>query len=246
LSYAKSINFGLLAPSLPNGGWSIVVEFHFYLILPFLLFLSKKWKYSLLLLLTVVVFGRGLLYYETGTIQALSYFTIIGRIDQFLLGIIAYQFRKDIIGKHLLIACVFGLFATFYWYFDLQGGFYKNPSYPSPNSIWIYLPTVEGIFYALIICWYDNSFKHPTGKFSRFVALIGTYAYSIYLLHFFIVFHLAAAINDHIMRLTNNYLSLLWAPVGILLMLPIAYISYRYIESPFLKLRTRYIIANND
>lgn len=40
--YALSILKGLLAPTLPNGGWSITVEFHFYLILPALLWIFRR------------------------------------------------------------------------------------------------------------------------------------------------------------------------------------------------------------
>jgi peptidoglycan/LPS O-acetylase OafA/YrhL len=242
LKYAMKIFAGAVMPSLPNGGWSITAEFHFYLLLPFLLFLSKKSKYSLIIFLIATVIIRGLLHQVLGQIQTLSYHTIIGRIDQFLLGIIAYQFRSHFDGKHLLIFIILFLFATFWWYFDLCGGFYKSPSYPSHSAMWIYIPTVEGIAYASTIAWYDNSFKHSAGIISRFFALIGTYSYSIYLLHFFIVFKLSGAINSHLVDLSNIYVAIILSPLCYLLMLPIGYLSYRFVESPFLKLRTRYII----
>lgn len=242
LPYAKSIITGLVKPALPNGGWSITVEFHFYLLLPFLLFLSRKSDYSLLLVLNAAILFRVFLYQEFGHIQKLSYATIIGRVDQFLLGIMAYQLRAHFTGRHLLVFSIFSLFATFYWYFDLQGGFWKNPSYPSPSSIWIFMPAMEGVAYASIIAWYDNSFSHSTERISRFIALIGTYSYSIYLLHFFVVFSVANAIDAHIIGLSNIYLAMLLAPFAFLLMIPIGYVSYRFVELPFLKYRTRYIV----
>jgi len=244
IGYAKSIIAGVILPSLPNGGWSITVEFHFYIILPVLLFLTRKSKYSLVLVLLAAVFVRYLLYRELTQIQTLSYYTIVGRIDQFLLGMMAYQFRGLISGRHLFVASTFTLFAIVYWHFDTQGGFYMNPSYPSPSTIWIYLPTLEGVAYALAITWYDNSFKNSTGKVSQFIALIGTYSYSIYLLHFFIVFRLSSAINNHIIDLSNIYLSFVFSAVCFPLMVLIGHISYKYIESPFLKFRSIYIVAN--
>ena len=243
-NYAKSIIAGVIKPSLPNGGWSITAEFHFYLILPALLFLTNKWKYSLIFVLIAAVTIRSLLHQDIGQIQTFSYWTIIGRVDQFLLGIMAYQFRNNISKRHLLVLSTLTFFSVFYWYFDSQGGFYMNPSYPSPSPIWIYLPTLEGFAYALAIAWYDNSFEHSTGKISRFIALIGTYSYSIYLLHFFIVFKLSSAINSNIIYISNIYIAMFLSVISFLVMVPIGYVSYRFVESPFLRFRTRYIVAD--
>lgn len=240
-TYAKRIAAGTYRPTLPNGGWSITVEFHFYLLLPLLLFLSRNTKYSLLFVLVSAIFIRGFLYYELGQMQHLSYWTIVGRIDQFILGMVAYQFRHFFTGKHLLVSNIFVLFATFYWYFDMQGGFYTSATYPSKSPIWIYLPTIEGIAYASIIAWYDNSFQHSTGRISRFIAAIGTYSYSIYLLHFFVVFRVSRAIHLYVADLSNIYIAMLFAPLGFLIMVPIGYASHHFIESPFLKLRARYV-----
>lgn len=246
LSYVKNIVKGIVRPTLPNGGWSITTEFHFYLLLPLLLFLTRKWRYSLLVVLAAAVLLRTLLYLEIGQIQKLSYWTIVGRIDQFMLGILAFQVRKVVAHKHFLVLGALVLFASFYWYFDAQGGFFKSPSYPSPSTIWIYLPTLEGLAYGLLIAWYDNSFSHSTGRVSRFVAMVGTYSYSIYLLHIFFVFEVANFINRHVMDLSNIHVALAFSVVCFLLMVPIGYLSYRFIETPFLKFRTRYIVADKS
>lgn len=242
-AYTKRILYGAIKPSLPNGGWSLTAEFHFYLMLPFLLFLTRRWKFSLFFVLMAALIGRTILYHRMGQIQTLSYWTIVGRVDQFLLGILSYQFRQTIAGKHVLALCTLFLFAVFFWYFDSLGGFYRNPSYPSPSSIWIYMPTVEGLAYGVAIAWYDNSFNHSTGAISRFIALIGTYSYSIYLLHFFVVFKISNAINDYVIHLSSFLLVLPFSILCFLPMVPIGYISYRFIESPFLRYRTIYTVA---
>ena len=184
------------------------------------------------------------MYQYLGQIQTLSYWTIIGRVDQFLLGILVFQFRGYFAHKHLLISINLIVFSVFYWYFDSQGGFYHNITYPSPSQIWIYMPTIEGIAYALLIVWYDNSFKHSNGRVSRFIALIGTYSYSIYLLHFFIVFQMPNFINTYIIDISNIHLAMLFSLLCFLLIVPIGYLSYRFIEAPFLKFRTQYILDN--
>ena len=243
VAYGRRILAGAIRPSLPNGGWSITAEFHFYLLLPFLLFLTRQWKCSLVAVLVCAILLRTLLYVEYGQIQTLSYWTIVGRIDQFLLGMLAFRFRGGIAGRHGIAIAVFVLFACFYWYFDALGGFYKSPSYPSPSTIWIYLPTLEGLAYAVLIAWYDNSFEHSKGAISDFIARIGTYSYSIYLLHFFVVFRLSEGVDRFVMDLSNIHWAMFFAVVCFFVMVPIGYLSYRIIELPFLRFRSRYVVS---
>ncbi|MFT5656600.1 MAG: peptidoglycan/LPS O-acetylase OafA/YrhL [Arenicella sp.] len=203
----------------------------------------RKWQYSLFFVLVLALVIRTYLYYKYGEVQVLSYWTLVGRIDQFLLGIMAYQFRNKIAHKHVLMVISTVAFVWFYSWFDNLGGYYQSPSYPSPSSIWIYLPTFEGLFYALLIAWYDNSINHSTGRISRFIALIGNYSYSIYLFHLFFVFEFAAIVDKYIVQSSSIYSTLLLAPVFYLALVPIGYLSFRFIEAPFLKFRTNYIIT---
>jgi peptidoglycan/LPS O-acetylase OafA/YrhL len=245
VGYAKTIIAGLVQPLLPNGGWSVTTEFQFYLLLPFLLLLKQRSKYALSVVLVVMMILRILIHYKTGTVQWLSYFTIIGRIDQFILGIMAYQFRQYFTRKHYLIVCIALAFAFFYWKFDMLGGFYHNPTFPSPSPLWIYMPTFEGICYASLIAWYDNSFQHSTGRISRFIAAIGTYSYSIYLLQLFFCPTLMAAINPYL-DLLNIHVALFASGIAFLPMILIGYLSYRFIETPFFRFRAKYIVAEKD
>jgi peptidoglycan/LPS O-acetylase OafA/YrhL len=177
-------------------------------------------------------------------VQWLSYWTIVGRVDQFIFGILAYQFRDIFRGRHILALFVFLCFAVFYWYVDSLGGFYSHYPNPSRNSVWIYVTTIEGLAYGSLIAWYDTSFMHSTGRMSRFLALVGTYSYSIYLLHFYFVFELAESIDRYLVDLSSIYIAMLLSPFAFLLMMPIAWVSYRFIESPFLKFRRNYIISD--
>jgi peptidoglycan/LPS O-acetylase OafA/YrhL len=244
-SYVKMIISGLIQPVATNGIWSITTEFHFYLLLPFLLLLIKRSKYTLSFVLISTIALRIFLYRKYGEVQWLSYFTIVGRIDQFILGIMAYQFREYFTRKHRFVAFIGLVFALLYWQFDMAGGFHHNRSYPFPSPLWIYMPTLEGIGYASIIAWYDNSFQHSTGRFSRFIAAIGTYSYSIYLLHFFFFRMLAVAINSYI-DLSNIHLALLASSVAFLPMILIGYLSYQFIETPFFRFRVKYILEAKD
>jgi peptidoglycan/LPS O-acetylase OafA/YrhL len=239
--YAYSIAKGVLFPYLPNGGWSITVEFHYYLILPLFLRILAKSKLLPLFIIIAAIALRLFLYHEIGEIQSLAFWTIIGRIDQFTLGMLVYQFRSHLAHKHFVAITTIIGFMMIYWYFDVQGGFYQNLSYPSPSPLWILLPTIEGIAYAISISWYDNSFFHSTSGVSKFIGRIGEFSYSIYLLHFFIVFHAARFVNEWIMDISNFYLACLWSIIFFVLMMIPGYISFHFIEAPFLKLRKHYV-----
>ena len=245
-SYVDSILRGAIYPSLPSGGWSITVEFHYYAILPFFLWLLRKSKFSPIVIIAVAIVLRMFIHNQKGEVQSLAYWTIIGRVDQFALGMLLYQFRAYIAHRHALIISIFTGFTMFYWYFDHQGGFFQNPSYPSPSLLWIVLPAIEGMVYAIGIAWYDNSFSHSTTGISKFIGRIGEFSYSIYLLHFFVVFHAARFVNELIMDISNFYMACLWSVVFFLLMMPAGYLSFRFIEAPFLKKRKHYILRSGS
>ena len=233
---------GVYLPTLPNGGWSITVEFHFYILIPIFLWAVYNSRTFILLFLIVPFALRIFIWLYYGDVQKYSYFTIIGRFDQFFLGMLAYRYRALITGRHLVMATLICVFLVFYWYFDKLGGFYLFPSYPSNHLLWVLMPFIEGLFYATFIAWYDQSFKHSSGPLSQLVAKFGEYSYSFYLLHFFFVFHAAAWIDAHIINLSNFYIALFFSFVFYVAMFPLGYLSYRFIESPFLRFRRKYII----
>ena len=238
-SYLRTIALGVFLPSLPNGAWSITVEFHFYIILPLLLVCARRANSLLFLFVCVAIALRYCLFVfgESAALPLVSYSTIIGRADQFILGIAAFHYQHFFKKKHLLAVMIFIAFSSFFMYFDSLGGMYRG----TDPSIWIYMTTVEGAAYAALIAWYDTSFRHAPGRVSKFIALIGAYSYSIYLLHFFFFNFFAVNIERYIMDLSNIYVALLFSPVAFLAMVPLGYLSFRFVESPFLKFRRSYI-----
>jgi len=242
-AFMYGIARGAVLPSLPNGGWSITAEFHYYLILPVLLWMLRKATWWPLVVVGMAVVLRGVLYWQRDEVQTLAYWTIIGRIDQFVIGMVVYQCRGLFAHRHVLAGGLLTLFALFYWQFDAHGGFLHNPAYPSTNPVWIILPTIEATAYAVGISWYEGSFTQSGSGLSRFVGRIGEYSYSIYLLHFFVVFEAARYVHEHWMDISNFYLASLWALAFFLLMMPVGYLSFRFIEGPFLRLRKRYVLG---
>lgn len=240
-NYSKSILQGLLLPTFPNGGWSITVESHFYLLLPLvLLLLRRNLAYGPFIILAAIALRTGLYLYR-GEIQTIAYWTIVGRIDQFVLGMVAFSLRSRMERRHILMVVFFLCFAAFYWYFDALGGFYDSPRYPSPYAIWIVLPTAEGLFFAALIAYYDTSFAFRDRGLSGLIAKAGTYSYSIYLTHFFYVFWMGAFFF-RLFHSHNFYLAVAGGFAGFLFAAVLARFSYRYVERPFLQFRRRYIV----
>ncbi len=232
---------GFVYPVWPNGGWSIAVELHFYLLLPGLLLIARRWPWGLPALLLLPLAVRCGYFLLHGEVQSLAYWTIFGRADQFILGMACYQHREKLRGKGLLVAAAFMAFLVFWYRFDQAGGFYTNPSYPSPSPVWLVLTLFEGIAYALLIAWYDMAFTGSDAWWARFAAQVGAYSYSLYLLHFFFVFDMPAWIDRHLFDLSNPYLLLAMALPCFLALVPLSWLTFRCIEAPFLRHRVRYI-----
>lgn len=239
-AYARSIGAGLIEPTLPNGGWSITVEIHFYLLLPLILAVTRQWKLAPLAVIPAFILMRAILFAQHGTVEHLAYFTLIGRADQFLFGIAAFQLRRLVADRHLLAVAVAVAFGAFYYWIDRSHAYDELGGRISNSPIWIFLPTVEGFTYATLIAYYDNTFAPKMRGFSRVLSQYGKFSYSIYLLHFFVAFRMSLWINHRIMPLHNFYVALGADIACFSLMFIPGWLSYRYIESPFLRLRTRY------
>ncbi|MCG2593765.1 acyltransferase [Ramlibacter sp. XY19] len=239
--YLKAMGRGTYWPVLPNGAWSITVEAHFYLILPLLLLAARRSPAWLLGLVAAAVLLRAVLWWRLGQVQGPAYWSLVGRFDQFALGMFFFHARRIFTGRHVVAAGVFLLFSAMYWLFDLRGGFDNLPVYPSPSPFWIVLPTLEGAAYGLLIAWYESSFTPGAGWFSRTLARFGELSYSIYLLHFFFVFEATRYVHTHVMAISNIYLALAWTVLFYAFMFVPAWLSYTFVESPFLRLRRPYI-----
>jgi peptidoglycan/LPS O-acetylase OafA/YrhL len=237
--YLTELIEGFIYPTWPSGGWSITIEMHFYILLPFLLYFTRRWKPTPLVALAFAVALRSAIFAYNGSIEHLAYMTIAGHIDQFLMGIAAFNYRDTFKKNHLLVAFIATAFCAFWWWLDQFGGYYGRPN--QLGALWIIIPTVEAVCYSIIVAYYDNSFSPSDSKISWALAKIGTYSYSIYLLHIFFYAHMIFFLQDHVMDISNFYVAVCWAVLGFSLMIPIGYLSYRFVEEPFLGLRRSYI-----
>ncbi len=227
---------GLVLPVWPNGGWSIAVEFHFYLVLPFLLRWSKHSVWPLLGLIIAAMLIRAGVHFLRGNLQDFAYWTIGGRIDQFVLGIIMWRCRS--IATTRATGVVFSMFVVFWWWLDSTGGQYGTRD----SAIWILQPTIEGIAWAMLVAWYDAREFTGATRLSRVVAAFGSVSFSLYLLHFYWIFDYAESLAKAGYPIEDQVAAAIAALVFFVAMFIPAWITNRLIERPFMRRRRRYAV----
>jgi rhamnosyltransferase len=242
-TYLLSLVVGFVQPVWPNGAWSITVEIHFYLLLWLIIPLRRRWPASLFGLLALGLAARSLIYGAGGDVEFYAYWTIAGRIDQFVLGIAAWEFRGLLRGRHLWMGVAIVAFFGFYQWFADIGGFYATQG---TRAIWIVIPTIEAAFFSFLVAYYD-AFAFSRAWYWRLIEAVGSASFSIYLLHIFVVFGLAEIANRSLPAMATWEIAEAVAFVVFAGLFPVAWLSYRFVEQPFLQFRTRYTgVAKNQ
>ncbi len=223
--------------------WTISVEFTFYLLFPFLLRFLHTYgpRYLLGLVATMVVLRLLAHGVNPEATRDLAYWTIIGRLDQFLLGmfigwIVVHRAPVLAAGRAWLavllssIAVVVALEL-----FNRNGSWYSTASW---KALW---PTAEGVVWAaFVISWLLVARTVPAGL-SRWLVLPGIVSYSAYLLHYAIVVALIdrepigfagsgpgnALLNTAVIILPATFV--------------LAALTYSMVERPFMQMRRRYL-----
>lgn len=232
---------GFVGPNWPNGGWSITTELHFYIIFPLIVVLTRRYGFSAFALGFVLsLAARTALWLTLGEVQSFAYWTIMGRFDQFALGMAFFHLSKSsILDKNAdAVFWISAISFLLFWHaFNAAGGFAGYPSYPSPRPLWIILPTIEGLAYGCMIAAYDKCRYGLTGPVARATQFIGMISYSIYLWH--------TSIIELVAPLTFRGEDMVTASLNALFVFPMivgfSYLSYRWIETPFIQFRVPYL-----
>ena len=218
--------------------WSISLELAFYIIFPFLvrfalegglLYLGRL--ILLCLVFKLAAFGLS----ESG--KLVMYSTLIGRMDQFLLGMgaamLSFRWRHnpDVrLWRLALGSVIIGLLAYGVW---LE----THAAYTSPANewIWILIPSIEGLlFSALILCSLQSRLR--TWRWlDRCLCWIALVSYSLYLLHPLAILFVKKLVERGLLHWSDG----LAAAVAVALAMLLACLSYHTIESPFLRLKRR-------
>ncbi len=223
--------------------WAVAVEWQFYVVFPLLIvILNRSGTNRLFGLVLVFLIMRIFSYLQGDNIENLVYWTIIGRMDQFLIGIclsVFYQNRyhekyKKYAPYLFIISIVLVLFSL-QWY-------HQNGGLPGGGKWKIIWPTVEGAVWAFFIICYLSVSSYIPVFISKVLANIGKISYSIYLIHFLIIqvavkhnlFFQFPGTSTGIDAFLNTMLFII--PVTI----AVSFITYTFVEKPFLDMRIKY------
>ncbi len=226
--------------------WTVAVECQLYLLFPFLLaFLNRDGIRPLCLLIAGVVVLRTLAAGLGGDMHQLTYWTVLGRLDQFLIGMLGAVYVRSRRDGEALPAWSFGL-ATLAVVllvdrFNAWGGWKAVDAW---RLAW---PTLEAAAWCGFVVTYLSVAPRLPALLSRGLVGIGVVSYSTYLLHFPILHTLVARrwfltpdLGFDALVILNGML--LFVPVVI----GISTITYFAIERPFLALRGSYHVALDE
>jgi peptidoglycan/LPS O-acetylase OafA/YrhL len=241
-------------PEIPVILWSVLLEFQFYLVFPFLFIAARvngtKFLAQLLILFLLI---RLAIYFINGSVQNVSYYTMVGRADQFAIAVFVgalYASKAGKLKKHALWIIVAGLIGSIglSHLMNVRGGFYGWGSYPSGSAIWLVWTTLEAIVFTMFIAGYLALQTRMPSLVDRILAHGGKVSYSIYVWHLLIISFLLripdfAAFTASLSVAANFLLFCLFVvPISVLF----ATLSYNVIERPFLLLRKRYTFETNE
>ncbi|MBI6975147.1 MULTISPECIES: acyltransferase family protein [Pseudomonas] len=225
--------------------WTIAVELQFYLIFPFIMaFVRNFGRRYVFGLLVFWILWRTLILYQVNPMSGAAvdnnfyYMTIIGRLDQFLIGIIFafiyIDYKKYFASFPVLVLSILGVFSMTYWLPNI--GAWYSP-WPDKSIIGLLEPIAWGF---LVISYLSSDFTKLTFV-SGIVAALGELSYSAYITHGLVI---DAVIKNNLWitftdgQNTNAILN------GLLIIIPavlaVSWLSFNFIEKPFLSLRKAY------
>lgn len=216
----------------PSGPiWTIGVEFQFYLLFPFLaLFLARfgiKYLLGLIFLLVLIKFNLFVL--KGNSIYYNLYHSIIGRLDQFLIGMLfavlyKTKFFENINGNNIvaLIILVFSLLVLMYYF-------------GTKNFLSF---TIEAICCGGVIISYLSMNLFNSSILDKILARLGELSFSIYLLYLPIIDMLNKFFScSPPTTLTELFIALVWK---VPLVIAVALLTFNIVERPFMLLRVKY------
>ena len=231
--------------------WTLMVEFQFYLLFPFLMaFLNRFGAIYLLAVIAVMVAIRTSLLLSDGSVQDAAYWTILGRLDQFAVGMLAaVVFRRRpawLQGLAWLPAACALLIGWVYLFDRWCGGYYGPGSPSSPSAAWVIGPTCEAAAYAFVVLAYlrfpaGASLQRYLGFVGRALTFLGTISFSIYIWHYPVVQAVQKLALPAFMTWPLSLILVVF-PIVIL----VSSLSYFVIERPFFAMRTVYATARPD
>lgn len=225
--------------------WSVCIEEQFYLIWPLLLIIVKKnWQFIVitsLLLIISVWYMQGSLF-ETESVWNQSEYRPFHSLSALLYlvfgGGLAFFYKNKFILK--LKNWKFWMFLPVYFFFFLYIYFYEEiwHFFQLPANMIVH-NLILGCCFVFFICEqiYGQKSLLYFSKY-KWICSLGKYSYSMYLWHMFAVMtvYIILAKNKSISQW--SFIWMVFGSLGITMIL--SFISYHYIEKPFLRFKKKY------
>lgn len=208
------------------GGWSVSIEFTFYMLLPFLVtYISNIKKSCIFLIITIIIsiLAYNAISESKWNVYDFPYFNIFNQLAPFALGILAYYITKkeNNVNDKAIVCLTFMLIV------------YIKTLYYTPA----YFTTLIALFLLLIAL----SFKTNKIFSNKILAQIGKQSFSIYLIHFALI-----KVINHFLK-GNNFIFVdsmstslinyaLYYFTLLALSMIASYFTYYYIEEKGIKL----------
>ncbi|MEO3386175.1 acyltransferase [Mesorhizobium sp. CAU 1741] len=221
--------------------WSISVEFTFYLVFPFLaLFVRDHGPSYLVKLVLLMLVVKLAAYFATANSTHMLYSTLVGRFDQFLVGMlvaIIHHQRQGWLHRHggkLLLVSVVAILVMV----GAQARWASFFAADQKQPFWIIWGTIESALWGAVAVGYLNArFSWPT-LVESVLRKGGEWSFSIYMWHALVIFTL----HELFGRIGGGTATMFLIDGALVLActLVLACLSYSVIERPFLQLRGRY------
>jgi len=231
------------ASIIMGAAWTISVEFTFYLVFPFLArFAKQKGSVYLFQLISIMLIVRLVTYAVSEQPTQVYYWTLIGRFDQFLIGMLAAQLSAPfkITPSLARLTLIFSTITTIVMVW-VQGRHATLLHVQPRQPFWIVWGVIEAACWAAFVVSYSNARIAWPAPLARWLQRGGELSYSLYLTHviaitllLFYVGPLAAGYGNWVLFLGNGALALATTWI-------VSSLTYRVIEQPFLSMRRRYI-----
>jgi len=247
LLYLLASNLGTAPTSnsfMTGAAWTISIEFSFYMVFPFLARFAIQhgigWLLRLIALWLLLRCGA---YFFSAQSTHMYYSTLLGRFDQFLVGMAAALVarRVPILRERRLhgIWCIVAAALVVV----LLGLLARHASYqlPQPKQpVWAVWGLVEALMWGIVIVVYTSWRGAVEGALDTFLRMVGESSYSLYLWHG-VVLYLFAKCAGAAFEAVNWRIGMCAAILVLLpLCLLVARLSYTTIERPWLLMRSRY------
>jgi len=202
---------------------------------------SEKGWLSLVILIAVFMSVRVLAYGQGADMRDIAYWSILGRIDQILIGMLAgiyyrNRFQESSRFDWVAIVGIIGVLASLFIFNQFGGGGLNN-------SVWIYWTTLEGAAWAFFVLGYLSIASHYPALINKGLVGLGTVSYSIYLVHYVLLDFFMQRNLDTLISLDD---ALGAAVINVFLVvmplvIAISAVTYYCIERPFLRRRATYV-----